>query len=143
MKTKFFRCKHCGNVIVKIVDSDVVPFCCGAEMEELVPHTSEMAFEKHQPMVRSVVPTAGNEGCATPCKEGGTHLMVIVGSVEHPMTEEHHIEFIYLETRKGGSFVKLNAGERPQTVFSAKRDDVTAVYAYCNLHGLWMNDKLQ
>ena len=83
MATKFFKCRHCGNVIEKVVDSGVPVVCCGEKMEELIPNTVEASGEKHIPVV-SVV-----DDC---------HIKVEVGSVAHPMLTEHHIAFVYVET---------------------------------------------
>ena len=54
MATKFFKCRHCGNVIEKIVDSGVPVVCCGENMEELIPNTVEASGEKHIPVVTRI-----------------------------------------------------------------------------------------
>ena len=82
MATKFYRCRHCGNVIQKVVDSKVPVVCCGEKMEELIPNTVDASNEKHVPVV-----TRLND-----CR-----IKVEVGSTAHPMTPEHHICFIYVE----------------------------------------------
>ena len=123
MATKFFKCKHCGNVIVKTVDSGVPVVCCGEKMEELVANTVDASQEKHVPVVTKV------DDCT---------IKVNVGSVEHPMTPEHHISFIYVETEKGGQLVKLT--DKPEAVFCTCADKLVAVYEYCNLHGLWKTE---
>ena len=83
---KFYICKHCGNMIGMIKSSGVNVVCCGDPMTELKPNTVEASQEKHLP----VVTVEGNI------------VKVKVGSVEHPMTKEHHIEWIYLQTAHGG-----------------------------------------
>ena len=125
MATKFFLCKTCGNVIFKAIDSGVDVVCCGKQMQELVPHTEDFAMEKHLPVV-----------------EFGEHgtIKVKVGSVQHPMTPEHHISFIFLETEHGGQIKYLMPDEDPQAVFKGCTDKVVAVYEYCNLHGLWKTE---
>ena len=123
MATKFFKCKHCGNVIVKTVDSGVPVVCCGEKMEELVANTVDASQEKHVPVVTKV------DDCT---------IKVNVGSVEHPMTPEHHIAFIYVETKHGGQLVKLT--DKPEAVFCTCADKPVAVYEYCNLHGLWKTE---
>lgn len=139
MKTKFFKCSHCGNVVVKFVDSGVVPFCCGEPMQELTPQTSDGAFEKHLPVV---ITSESDEMRAT----GQSHLepqvscselKVKVGSVEHPMTPEHHIAFIFLETEEGGQLVQLTPEAKAEATFCVCKCRPMAVYEYCNLHGLW------
>lgn len=120
MATKFYKCNHCGNVIIKTVDSGVPVVCCGEKMVELVPNTVDASQEKHVPVVTRV------DDC---------RIKVEVGSVPHPMTEEHHIAFIYVETENGG--VQISLKDNPEAVFCTCNDKPLAVYEYCNLHGLW------
>ena len=120
MATKFFKCRHCGNVVEKVVDSGINVVCCGEEMQELIPNTVEASGEKHMPVVTHM---------------GDGKIKVEVGSVPHPMTEEHHIVFIYVETERGG--IRVNLKDKPETVVCACGEKVVAVYEYCNLHGLW------
>ncbi|HOV40571.1 MAG TPA: desulfoferrodoxin family protein [Oscillospiraceae bacterium] len=121
MGKRFFICKHCGNIIGMLHDSGVPMSCCGEQMTELIPNTTDAAHEKHVP----VVTVEGNK------------VSVKVGSVEHPMTAEHFIAWIYLETKHGGQRRSLNPGEKPEAVFELADDEAIAAYAYCNLHGLW------
>jgi len=67
-------------------------------------------------------------------------ITVQVGSVPHPMTEEHHITFVYVETEHGGQRKALKLGNEPKLMFSFSEDKPVAVYAYCNLHGLWKTE---
>ena len=120
MATKFFKCRHCGNVIVKLVDSKVPVVCCGEQMEELVPNTVDASGEKHLPVVTRV---------------DDSTIKVEVGSVAHPMLTEHHIAFIYVETECGG--IHVNLKDKPEAVISLGAAKPVAVYEYCNLHGLW------
>lgn len=125
MATKFYKCPHCGNVIVKFVDSGVVPVCCGEPMQELNPRAQDGAAEKHVPQVTKV------DDCT---------LKVEVGSVPHPMTPEHHISFIYAETKDGGQLVQLDPSAPAVAEVCNCKSPVTAVYEYCNLHGLWIKE---
>lgn len=121
---KFFKCSICGNIITKIEDSGVSVFCCGQKMEELVANTTDAAQEKHVPVVQT----------------NGNTVTVNVGSVAHPMSEEHNISFIALETNLGLQIKKLSPLSTPNASFSLANDEkVENVYAYCNLHGLWKN----
>ena len=120
MATKFFKCRHCGNVIEKVVDSGVAVVCCGEKMEELVPNTVEASGEKHIPVVTRI------DECS---------IKVEVGSVPHPMLPEHHIAFIYVETEDGG--IRINLKDKPEAVVCTCSSKPVAVYEYCNLHGLW------
>ena len=118
---KFYICRIRGNLVGMIHDSEVEIICCGQPMEELAANTEEASVEKHLP----VVSVSGDE------------VKVVVGSVLHPMVEEHYLPWIYLETKKGGQRKNLSPGDEPKAIFSVVDDEAVAVYAYCNLHGLW------
>ena len=120
MATKFYKCRHCGNVIEKVVDSKVPVICCGEKMEELIPNTIDASQEKHVPIVTKV------NDCT---------IKVEVGSVPHPMLPEHHIAFIYVETENGG--IRVDLKDKPEAVICTCSSKPIAVYEYCNLHGLW------
>ena len=79
---KFYICEICGNSVGMIKESGVPVMCCGQKMKELIPGTSDGAAEKHVP-VFSV---------------DGNKVTVTVGSVDHPMLDEHYIEWIAVET---------------------------------------------
>ena len=121
---KFYICEHCGNLVGMIHNANVPIMCCGKKMTELVPGTVDASREKHIPVVNR----EGNE------------VKVNVGSVDHPMSEEHSILWVYLQTDKGGQRKNLEVGKPPEVVFSLKDENPVAVYAYCNLHGLWMSE---
>ena len=122
MEQKFFICEHCGNIIAMVKNTGVPVMCCGQKMTELVPGTTDAAVEKH-------VPSYVVEG---------NKVIVTVGEVEHPMAEEHYIEWVSIQTKQGNQRKALKPGEAPKICFSiCESDEVEAVYAYCNLHGLW------
>ncbi|MGN0447585.1 MAG: desulfoferrodoxin family protein [Acutalibacteraceae bacterium] len=124
MEPKFYICNHCGNIIIKVKDAKVPVVCCGEKMTALVPNTSEGAGEKHLPFVT--------------VEEGNVH--VNVGEVTHPMATEHYIQWIYLETENGGQYRTLKPSDAPEVTFAVCDDKPVAVYAYCNLHGLWKTE---
>ena len=121
---KFFICERCKNMVGFIDNHDVPLVCCGGPMTWLEPNTVEASVEKHLPAVE----VSGNE------------LHVAVGSVLHPMEEAHHISFIYVETECGGQRKAPKIGAEPKVSFCFTDDKPVAVYAYCNLHGLWKTD---
>ena len=125
MDIKFYKCEHCGNIAIKVVDHNVPLFCCGEKMVELVADSTDAATEKHVPAVT---------------REEG-HLHVNIGSVDHPMLPEHWIQFICLVTDKGYEIHPLTPENAPATDFYVA-DGVTPlkVYEYCNLHGLWVTE---
>ncbi len=118
---KFYICEHCGNLIGMIHDAGVPMMCCGQKMTKLEPGVVEASHEKHIPVVTV---------------EGNT-VTVTVGSVEHPMLAEHSILWVYLQTDKGGQRKCLEIGAAPVVTFALSNEKPVAVYAYCNLHGLW------
>jgi len=118
---RFYICDHCGNLTGLILNKGVPLVCCGQNMTELVPNTVEASAEKHLPSI-----TTSADG-----------LSVQVGSVPHPMEEGHHITFVYVQTENGGQRKCLKIGAEPKCAFSFADDKPVAVYAYCNLHGLW------
>ena len=122
MKQRFFICEHCGNIVAMVKDKGVPVMCCGQKMTELVPGTVEASAEKHIP----VYTVADNL------------VSVTVGETEHPMLEEHYIEWISLQTKYGNQRKKLCPDDKPKACFAiCEGDEVEAVFAYCNLHSLW------
>lgn len=119
---KFFICSVCGNIIEMVESKGPKVVCCGKQMDELVANTTEASVEKHIPVV----------------DVNDNKVKVQVGSTLHPMTQEHHISWIYLLTTQGGQRKYLEINGEPTIEFALTEDDkVLEVYAYCNLHGLW------
>lgn len=123
-ETKFFICEHCGNLIEVVHDAKVPMMCCGQKMTQLIPGTVEASVEKHLPVVTV----------------DGDKVKVEIGTVAHPMVEEHSILWVYLQTDKGGQRKDLSVGEAPAAEFVLCGEKPEAVYAYCNLHGLWKTE---
>ena len=122
---KFYKCETCGNIVIKLNDSGVPVVCCGKPMTELVPGSTDAALEKHVPAVTV----------------DGNKVNVQVGEVEHPMLDEHFIQWIVLETEGGFQKKTLAPGEKPAASFIVDAGDkAVAVYEYCNLHGLWVKE---
>jgi superoxide reductase len=119
---KFYRCKHCGQIVAIVKETKVPVMCCGEAMEEIIPGVTDAAVEKHVPVFE--------------VKDG--IVSVTIGSVAHPMAEEHYIEWIALQTKSGNQRKTLKPGDEPKACFAiCEGDEVEAVYAYCNLHSLW------
>lgn len=122
MEQKFFRCEHCGKIVSIVKESGVPIICCGEKMKELIPGKKEAAYEKHIPVYEI----------------NDKIVHVKIGSLEHPMTQEHYIEWVSLETKFGEQRKKLHPGDLPQVSFAiCDEDEVKSVYAYCNMHQLW------
>ena len=123
-ETKFFICEHCGNLVQVINDARVPMICCGQKMTKLEAGVVEASHEKHIPVV----------------KVDGNTVVVEIGSVAHPMTAEHSIEWVYLQTEAGGQRKDLKPNDAPAVSFALQGEKPVAVYAYCNLHGLWKTE---
>ncbi|EHI96822.1 Desulfoferrodoxin ferrous iron-binding region [Clostridium sp. DL-VIII] len=117
----FYVCKRCGNMVESLKESGAKIICCGEPMVKLEPGTVEASVEKHVPAV-----TYEND-----------IVKVEVGSVLHPMIDTHYIEWILVRTENGEQRKVLKPGDEPKAEFCLCGDKPVAVYAYCNLHGLW------
>lgn len=119
---KLYRCNICGNIVELIVKGKGTLVCCNENMEELVAKTDDVGNEKHVPVV-----TYNNN-----------ILTVNVGSIEHPMEENHHIEFIIISYNNKTKRIDLNPSDKPVGVFEIDENvEEIEVYEYCNVHGLW------
>jgi superoxide reductase len=122
MEVKFYKCETCGNIITVVKSSGAPVMCCGQKMSEIVPGTTDAAVEKHVPVYE--------------VKDG--KVCVAIGSVEHPMMDAHYIEWVEIVTNAGIQRKELKPGQEPKVCFAlCEGETVEAVYAYCNLHGLW------
>ncbi len=115
-----YRCGICGNIVEVVHASGGTLVCCGQPMEMLNENTTEAAVEKHIPVIEKA--------------EGG--IMVVVGSVAHPMGDDHYIEWIEVLVDGKAYSQFLNPGDAPEAFFPIEGANVSA-RAYCNLHGLW------
>lgn len=121
---KFLTCKRCGLVLEVLQEAGEPVTCCGEKMEPLLPNTVEASGEKHIPVVA----------------REGDEVRVTVGSAAHPMTEEHSIQWVLLQTEGGEQRKDLRPGVEPAVTFSLAGDRPLAAYGYCNLHGLWKTE---
>ena len=119
---RLYKCEACGNIVEMVQDSGVNPVCCGKEMTELIPGTSDGAVEKHVPVVK-----------IKDCK-----VCVMVGEEPHPMEQSHYIEWIAIETTTGLQKKHLKPGDKPEAKFMLTDcEKLVTAYAYCNMHGFW------
>ena len=126
MKMTFKRCSICGQIVGVVNETGVPLICCGKEMEIISPKTVEAELgEKHLPVF----------------KKEKNKLIVEVGKVFHPSTEEHYIEWIALVTNKGHQRKILKPKDKPTVTFMLDDDEEPLeIYAYCNIHSLWELD---
>ena len=114
----FKKCMKCGKVVYELKGSNST-ICCNEEMMELIPNSTDAAFEKHLPNIEVV----NNK---------------IIVTVNHVMDEEHYIEWIAQETNDEIIIKRLKSGEIAKVEFDYKNN--SKVYSYCNKHGLWINN---
>ncbi len=115
-----YVCEVCGNMIETIRVGAVPLVCCGDPMTLLKEQTADAAKEKHVPVIEKI--------------DGG--VKVKVGSVSHPMTEDHRIEWIEIIANGKAYREFLKPGDEPEATFCIDTDKIVA-REYCNLHGLW------
>lgn len=119
---KLFQCNKCKNLSAMLHFSGAPMICCGEEMKELIPNTTEAATEKHIPVISI---------------SNGV-IEVNVGSVAHPMIPEHYIEFIIVVTDNACYTKKLTPNDLPTAKFPIMPEEhLECALAYCNIHGLW------
>jgi superoxide reductase len=127
-KKQIYKCEICGNIVEVLHTGIGELVCCNQPMKLEVVKTKEEGLEKHLPVIEELPANvcAGKDG-----------FVIKIGDVEHPMEENHFIEWIEINTKDGKSGKKfLKPGERPVAEFYT-RVDILGVRAYCNIHGLW------
>lgn len=115
-----YKCEVCGNMVEVVHNAGGTIHCCGKPMKQMEENTVDAAKEKHVPVVEKV--------------EDG--VLVKVGAVEHPMLDNHYIEWIEVLTEKNVYRKHLKPGEKPEAFFKVD-EEIISVREYCNLHGLW------
>ena len=119
-KNEIFRCSHCG-LAVEVRNPGAHPVCCGEPMELLAAKSEDTGKEKHLPVIEAA----------------GTGSKVMVGSVPHPMTEEHYIQWVEIINGDYVNTKYLAPGDAPEAEFFVAKTDKLKVRCYCNIHGLW------
>ena len=123
---KHYICRACGNLVAMINDTGRRIGCCGTDMSEIVPNSTDASREKHTPKI---------------IKEGNkVTVRVGEGEMKHPMTVEHYVAWVCLVTDKGSQRKLLLPGEEPEcTFYLSDGERVINAFSYCNLHGLWLD----
>jgi superoxide reductase len=117
-----YKCEVCGNMTKVVHASGGTMVCCGKPMTLLVEKNADTGKEKHVPVVG----------------KSAKGVLVKLGSVPHPMEENHYIEWIEVQDGNSLMSTNLHPGEKPEAEFCAADPNVKA-RAYCNVHGLWTN----
>ncbi|MGB2631608.1 MAG: desulfoferrodoxin [Minisyncoccales bacterium] len=125
---EIYKCAVCGNIVEVLHAGAGELVCCGQPMQLQVAKTSDQGTEKHLPVLAELP--------ANVCS-GKDGVKIKIGAAEHPMTPEHYIEWIEIDTIDGKSGKKfLKPGDLPESEFQT-RMNITGARAYCNVHGLW------
>ncbi len=119
-RNEIFRCSRCG-LVVEIRNPGAVPVCCGQPMEPLSAKTVDAGSEKHLPVIEAL--------------DNGTRVKV--GAAPHPMTPEHHIQWIEIINGDYANTKYLDPNGKPEAEFYVKARPGMRVRSYCNIHGLW------
>lgn len=120
LKNQIYKCKICGNIVEVIHRGNGELICCGQPMD-LLEEKNEEGNEKHIPVLENT----------------NTGIKVKIGSVQHPMEENHYIEWIEVITEDRVYKRFLNPGNEAEAEFNIKMEEIKEVRAYCNIHGLW------
>ena len=119
---KFYKCSKCSGILFKLKSSNNKISCCNEEIQEVSVNNIDHSNEKHLPQISF-----------------SNNLMnVSIGSITHPMTTDHLIEWVFVEYGNGGEFVYLNS--EPFVTINVLGKVVKNVYSYCNQHGLWVKE---
>lgn len=118
-----YKCLECGNIVEVVHASTGNLVCCGKPMQLLKENSIDASTEKHVPVL----------------EKKGDKVIVKIGQVPHPMTEEHFIEWIEILADEKVYRKYLKPGDLPEAEFMIFTDDIIA-REYCNLHGLWKSN---
>ncbi len=119
-RLQVYKCEKCGNIVEVLHEGAGELVCCGEPMKVMEEKTADAATEKHVPVVEA----------------GGAGVTVKVGSVPHPMEDEHYIEWVEIVSGDNAYRIFLKPGGAPEGTFQVLADGVSA-REYCNVHGLW------
>lgn len=120
-KLQIYKCKTCGNIVEIMHGALGELVCCGNPMEFQKENTVDASKEKHVPVL----------------EENGITIKVKVGAAPHPMTPEHHIEWIEVINKDYVNRKYLKPGDKPEADFYVHKQPGLILREYCNLHGLW------
>ncbi|HSA06501.1 MAG TPA: desulfoferrodoxin [Candidatus Gastranaerophilales bacterium] len=122
-RNEVYKCELCGNIVEVLNGKTGALVCCGQNMKLMREGVVDASLEKHVPVIE-ITPNG---------------IKVSVGSIEHPMLQEHYIEWIEVIADNKICRKYLNPGEKPEAEFPVKAENIT-VREYCNLHGLWKGE---
>jgi len=117
-----YRCEICGNIIESVHGGSNSLVCCGQAMTKMEPKSGPEGQEKHLPVIEKI----------------GNKIVVKIGSIPHPMVEEHFIEWVEIIIGNKSQKAFLKPGDEPMAEFEiVDLSEPIIARAYCNVHGLW------
>ena len=121
-KLEIYKCEICGNIVEILHPAKGELYCCGKPMINLKEQTADTSTEKHVPFVN---------------REANSYIVKVGENTEHPMTEEHYIEWIELSV--DGTIYKkfLNPSDKPEAIFEVPEGNIIKAREMCNIHGVW------
>lgn len=120
---KIYKCAICGNIVEVVHEGPGELVCCGQPMSLMDENSVDAATEKHVPII----------------EKSDNGIIVKVGEVDHPMADEHYIEWIEVQNGPWSQKKFLKPGEKPAAEFYVPFNENLKARSYCNLHGLWKN----
>ncbi len=122
--SNIYKCEVCGNIVTLVLNGGGELVCCGKPMVKQIAKKNEEGTEKHKPVLAKT----------------DSGILVKIGSIDHPMINEHYIMFVQLldgENIIAGK--QFKPGDIPHAIFNASGVNLKA-RAFCNIHGLWESD---
>lgn len=119
-RLQVYKCEICGNIVEVLHTGQGELVCCGKPMKLFKENTVDAALEKHVPIIEKV----------------GGGFNIKVGSVPHPMQDDHYIEWIEIIADGRAYRQFLKPADPPEAYFPIDAKEITA-REYCNIHGLW------
>ncbi len=127
---QIYKCNICGNIVEVLHTGQGELVCCGQPMELIIAKNKDEGQEKHMPVIKELPANMCSD------KDG---FKIKVGEIEHPMQEDHYIEWIEINTEDGKSGKRFLTPKDKPIVDFYTRKKVISIRVYCNIHGLWEN----
>lgn len=119
---ELYHCNICGQMVLVVSEGAGTLVCCNQPMIQIQEkHGEEEGKEKHIPVL----------------EKKGDGIIVKVGSVPHPMVDDHYIKWIEVMGETFLQCATLKPGDAPEMEFCVPYEKVHKVRIYCNKHGFW------
>ncbi len=115
-----YKCEICGNIVEILHQAGGELVCCGQPMTLMTERLEDQGYEKHLPVI----------------ERDNKNVKVKIGSVPHPMEENHYIEWVEVVGNSTILRKHLNPGDKPEATFEYT-EKMEKAREYCSVHGLW------